>query len=328
MSEVALSIKNLSVEFTTDSGIVNAVNDLSLDVMTGETVAVVGESGSGKSVSVMAILGLLAGNGQITSGSITWFGQELVGMANPELNKIRGKEIAMVFQDPLSALNPVHTVGRQISEILKIHEELNNKEIRSRVLELLGLVGIPQPQSRIDQYPHEFSGGMRQRIMIALAIACQPKLLIADEPTTALDVTVQAQILELLQRVCAEVGASIMLITHDLGVVAGTAERVVVMYAGRIIEEASVDELFYSPHHPYSYSLLRSLPRLDSHKEKLWAIPGMPPSLLNMKPGCAFMPRCDNAQVGVCDVEHPPTVTLNGRKIACYNPIPETLWVQ
>ena len=291
-----LEVTDLHVEFTTDEGPLTAVDGVSFEVRPHEVLGVVGESGSGKTVTALAILGLLPKKTTIT-GSAKWRGRELIGLRDDDLRPLRGEEIAIVFQDALASLNPVFTVGRQIGEAVSVHHDVGDKELKERVLELLDLVGIPNPRQRTDQYPHEYSGGMRQRAMIAMALANDPALLIADEPTTALDVTLQAQVLEVLERIQERTRSSIMLITHDLGVVAGLADRVTVMYAGRHIETASVDDLFYAPRHPYTLGLLASLPRLDrrSHGSRLYRIKGQPPSLVDRPSGCTFHPRCDFA---------------------------------
>ncbi|MGE0308608.1 MAG: ABC transporter ATP-binding protein [Acidimicrobiia bacterium] len=296
--ELLLSVKDLQVSFRTDGGVVRAVNGVSLDVHRGDVVSIVGESGSGKSVSMLALMGLLPKPpAVIDGGTAMWKGRDLLTMSPKEMRSIRGKEISMIFQDPLSALNPVHRVGRQVGEVLRIHEGLSKKDALKRSVELLDLVGIPQPDKRALMYPHEFSGGMRQRAMIAMAIACQPDLLIADEPTTALDVTVQAQVLEVLIRIKNELNSAIVLITHDLGVVAGLSDSVMVMYAGRPVETGTVDEVYYETAHPYTEGLLASLPRLDAtgHAE-LTPIKGAPPSLVRIPSGCPFHPRCPYVQ--------------------------------
>jgi oligopeptide/dipeptide ABC transporter ATP-binding protein len=259
----------------------------------------------------MSILGLLpTPPADVVSGSILWRGEDLLTVDDERMRQVRGAEIAMIFQDPLTALNPVHTVGRQIGEVVRTHRGLSRSAARAHAIDMLGLVGIPRPADRVDAYPHEFSGGMRQRVMIAMAIACEPQLLIADEPTTALDVTMQAQVLEVVTGIAERIDASIMLITHDLGVVAGLADRVLVMYAGRQVEEGLVDEIFYEPGHPYTQGLLASLPRLTGDDRELWSIPGAPPSLLRLPPGCAFHPRCEHAASGRCDVQVPDLVAL------------------
>ncbi|HZB40253.1 MAG TPA: ABC transporter ATP-binding protein, partial [Ilumatobacter sp.] len=292
---VLLSVRDLRAVFETDDGVVQAVDGVSFDVSRGEVFAIVGESGSGKSVTAMSILGLLP-TLKVERGEILWKGRDLLQLPEDESRKVRGKEIAMIFQDPLTALNPVHTVGRQIGEMARIHEGLKKGPAFERAVEMLELVGIPEPRKRADNYPHEFSGGMRQRAMIAMAITCKPDLLIADEPTTALDVTVQAQVLEVLLDIKDEIDSAIILITHDLGVVAGLAQRVMVMYAGRPVELGQTDEIFYEPRHPYTLGLLASLPRLDD-SGPLVPIPGAPPSLIRVPPGCPFHPRCRFADV-------------------------------
>jgi oligopeptide/dipeptide ABC transporter ATP-binding protein len=302
-----LSVRDLRVEFDTDDGVVTAVDGLSFDIRENEVLAVVGESGSGKSVTAMAIMGLLPRTARVT-GDVWFRGEPILGLGDRELCQIRGRRIAMVFQDALTALNPVYTVAAQIAEAMTVHNKLSDRDVDRRVEELLGLVGIPNPRQRMKQYPHEFSGGMRQRAMIAMAIANDPDVLIADEPTTALDVTIQAQVLDVLERVQRETRSAIALITHDLGVVAGVANRVMVMYAGRAVEVGNVDDLFYQPRHPYTLGLLASLPRVDveARDRRLFRIKGQPPSLLHVPPGCAFHPRCDYARVPEpCAVDTP-----------------------
>jgi oligopeptide/dipeptide ABC transporter ATP-binding protein len=309
-----LSVRDLHTTFKTDDGDVRAVDGVTFDIRRGEVFAIVGESGSGKSVTSMSILGLLPETAEISGEGLLWKGEDLLAADAERMRQVRGGEIAMIFQDPLSALNPVHTVGKQIGEMVRIHEGANRKQAKARAVELLKLVGIPQADRRVDMHPHEFSGGMRQRVMIAMAIACNPDLLIADEPTTALDVTVQAQVLEVLIEIKDEIDSAIMLITHDLGVVAGLADRVLVMYAGKPVEIGSVDEIFYETRHPYTLGLLASLPRLDdSGREKLVPIKGSPPSLLRKPSGCNFHPRCPFARVpGVCEDEEPPLRLVGG----------------
>src|ERR687898_439420 len=304
--EVLLSLRDLHAGFETDDGRVQAIDGVSFDVARGEAFAIVGESGSGKSVTAMSILGLQP-TLDIREGEILWKGRDLLTLPEDERRRIRGKEIAMIFQDPLTALNPVHTVGRQIGEMARIHEGIGKKQALERSVELLDLVGIPEPRKRAQMYPHEYSGGMRQRAMIAMAITCNPDLLIADEPTTALDVTVQAQVLEVLVDIKDEIDSAIILITHDLGVVAGLSQRVMVMYAGRQVEVGVTDEIFYEPRHPYTLGLLASLPRLDDvGNEPLVPIVGTPPSLIRRPSGCAFHPRCRFARVpGICESDDP-----------------------
>jgi peptide/nickel transport system ATP-binding protein len=292
--EPVLSIKNLAVEFKTDDGVVHAVDDITYDVFPGETLGIVGESGSGKSVSTLSILGLIPQPpGRIVSGTAMFKGKDLLKMKKKELRAFRGDELAMVFQDPMTSLNPVLKIGYQLGETIKTHypKEPDSK-VKARVIELLRLVGVPNPEQRYSQYPHEFSGGMRQRAMIAMSIANSPSLLIADEPTTALDVTIQAQVLEVLKTVQAETNAATILITHDLGIVAEMCERVLVMYAGRIVESGDVHTIFQNPRHPYTIGLMDSLPKLTEDEEWLRPIPGSPPSLINRPSGCAFHPRC------------------------------------
>jgi oligopeptide/dipeptide ABC transporter ATP-binding protein len=302
-----LSVRNLSVEFKTDDGIVRAVDDISFDIDSSETLGIVGESGSGKSVTAMAILGLLPDTAKV-SGEVMFHEQNLLTLPRRELEAVRGERIAMVFQDALAALNPVHSVGAQIGEAIAVHHDVGKRELQVRVIELLDLVGIPQPAERAAQYPHEFSGGMRQRAMIAMALANDPDILIADEPTTALDVTIQAQVLDVFERIQDRTNAAVLLITHDLGVVAGVTDRVIVMYAGRHVEAGTVDEIFYTPSHPYTRGLLGSLPRLDrrAHDARLTRIAGQPPSLIFLPSGCAFHPRCVYADLnGVCVTDRP-----------------------
>jgi oligopeptide/dipeptide ABC transporter ATP-binding protein len=294
-----LSVRDLRVQFPTDDGLVKAVDGVSFDVFENEVLGIVGESGSGKSVTSMAVLGLLPKSARIT-GEIRYRGTNLLDLPERELRPLRGSRLAMVFQDALAALNPVYTVGNQIGEAVTIHQRgLSKADVRARVTELLELVGIPNPKKRIDEFPHEYSGGMRQRAMIAMSIANEPDVLIADEPTTALDVTIQAQVLEVIERVQARTRSAIVLITHDLGVVAGVADRVLVMYAGRAVETGTVDKIFYEPQHPYTLGLLASLPRLDEslRDERLYRIKGQPPSLIHVPPGCPFNPRCEFARL-------------------------------
>src|SRR5438128_2375332 len=293
-SDPVLSIRNLAVEFGTDDGIVRAVNDISYDVYPGETLGIVGESGSGKSVSTLSILGLIPQPpGRIVSGEAIFKGRDLLKIPAKELRRIRGGEMSMIFQDPMTSLNPVLTIGDQVGEAIYTHNpDVEDEVARRRVVELLALVGVPNPERRVDQYPHEFSGGMRQRAMIAMAIANSPSLLIADEPTTALDVTIQAQIIEVLRTAQRETHAATILITHDLGLVAELCDRVIVMYAGRVVELGDVYTIFSSPRHPYTVGLMESLPKLTVDEELLKPIPGSPPSLISVPPGCAFHPRC------------------------------------
>ncbi len=309
MPEPLLSIKNLAVEFKTDDGIVQAVDDISYDVFPGETLGIVGESGSGKSVSTLSILGLIPQPpGRIVSGEAVFKGRDLLKLKKKELQRLRGDEVAMVFQDPMTSLNPVLRVGNQVGEAIKAHyPKESDDKVKERVIELLRLVGVPNPDVRYTQYPHEFSGGMRQRAMIAMAIANSPSLLIADEPTTALDVTIQAQVLEVLKTVQEETDAATILITHDLGIVAELCERVLVMYAGKIVEQGDVHTIFQNPRHPYTIGLMDSLPKLTEDEDWLRPIPGQPPSLINRPSGCAFHPRCFLSQGRLpCHTEVPP----------------------
>ena len=292
-SQPLLEIRDLSVQFATEDGIVRAVDGVDLTVGAGQSVGVVGESGSGKSVSMLTIMGLSRSRNASISGSAIFEGSDLLTASDDDLRAIRGNEIAMIFQDPLSSLHPFYKVGWQLVEAIRVHREVSKARARERAIELLGLVGIPSPRERVDSYPHEFSGGMRQRAMIAMALANEPKLLIADEPTTALDVTVQAQILELIARLQQELNMALVLITHDLGVVAEVTEEVNVMYAGEVVERAPTDRIFSAPQHPYTWGLLRSIPRLDRPRdEPLVPIPGRPPSLIAPPKGCRFFPRC------------------------------------
>ncbi len=295
MSEPLLKVEYLNVGFATKAGIVQAATDISFEITPGEVLAVVGESGSGKSVTALALMRLHPGNTVIT-GDVTFEGRDLLNIGDREMRGIRGQDIAMIFQDPMTAMNPVFTVGDQIVETIRVHDSsVSKSDAWSRAVDLLQLVGVPEPKRRAKQYPHEYSGGMRQRAMIAMAISNEPKLLIADEPTTALDVTVQAQVMEVLHEVRQETGSAMMLITHDLGLVAGTADRVQVMYASRLMETGNVDDIFYESKNPYTRALLESIPDLDGTKTELMAIPGNPPSLLNPPSGCAFRPRCSMA---------------------------------
>jgi oligopeptide transport system ATP-binding protein len=322
-----LQVKDLKTQFFTQDGVVNAVNGVSFDLYEEETLGIVGESGSGKSVTALSIMGLIPQPpGKITSGEVLFKGQDLVGMPENEMRKIRGKEIAMIFQDPMTSLNPVLTISRQIGEALQLHMDMDRAAARKRTIELLKLVGIPSAADRIDDYPHQFSGGMRQRVMIAMALSCNPKLLIADEPTTALDVTIQAQILDLIKRLKREFGTAVMMITHDLGVVAGMCDRVQVMYAGHLVEQASVEQLYADPRHPYTLGLIRSVPRLDeARKERLEPIPGLPPDLVNVPPGCPFYPRC-SFHMPVCLEQRPLLRPVDGaHTAACWADIKEAV---
>ena len=308
-----LEVRNLKTHFVTRSGVVRAVDDVSWDVGESETVALVGESGCGKSVSALSIMRLVAGpSGQIVGGEIMFKGRDLLRLSEEEMRQVRGREIGMVFQEPMTSLNPVLTIGRQLTEGLEIHLGLSPAAAQRRAAELLGMVGIPDPERRLPQYPHQFSGGMRQRMMIAMALACNPSLILADEPTTALDVTIQAQILELMKDLSRRFGVALLIITHNLGVVARYADRVNVMYAGRIIERGTARELYANPRHPYTLGLLRSVPRLDEpRRARLDPIEGQPPDLTRLPAGCAFTPRCAFS-VDRCRVEVPPLRPVNG----------------
>jgi oligopeptide transport system ATP-binding protein len=321
MSEALLAVKDLKTSFFTHVGEVKAVDGVSFEVGRGEAVALVGESGCGKSVTALSIMRLLSPPGRIVQGSIVFDGRELVGLPPAQLHKLRGNEISMVFQDPLTSLNPVLTIRQQLSETLLLHQRLSRREAGAQAVELLRMVGIPSPERRVNQYPHQFSGGMRQRVMIAMALSCNPKLLIADEPTTALDVTIQAQILELMKELKQKLDTAIILITHDLGVVAGLCNRIIVMYAGKIIEQGKLRDIFYHPQHPYTWGLLKSVPRLhDIEKRRLVPIVGQPPDLLKPPAGCAFHPRCEQA-MGVCLKEQPPPFEVPGEaghQVACW----------
>jgi peptide/nickel transport system ATP-binding protein len=296
-SEALLRVEDLRVEFPGEDGVVHAVDGITYEVHAGRTLGIVGESGSGKTVSSLTTIGLTRGQGARVSGSIMFGGRDLVQLPEDQLRAIRGNDIAMVFQDPLSSLHPLYKVGRQLGEAVRAHQNVSKAKARERAIDLLGLVGIPDPKNRVDQFPHEFSGGMRQRVMIAMALANEPKLLIADEPTTALDVTVQAQILALMERLQRELGMAIIIITHDLGVVAEMADDIAVMYAGRIVETTSAERLFARPEHPYTWGLLKSIPTLSGSRDQdLVPIPGTPPSLINPPSGCHFHPRCPYAK--------------------------------
>jgi peptide/nickel transport system ATP-binding protein len=321
VGEALLEIRGLKTHFKTDDGMVRAVDGVDLTIGRGETLGVVGESGCGKTVTAMTVLKLIAmPPGKIVEGRILWKGRDLVPLSPDEMRRIRSREIAIVFQEPMTSLNPVYTVGEQIAEVVRLHQGLNRREAMDRAVEMLRLVHVPAPERRVRDYPHQLSGGMRQRVMIAMALICSPELLIADEPTTALDVTIQAQILDLLGEMKEQFGMAVMLITHAMGVVAETAERVAVMYAGRVVEEAAVDQLFARPLHPYTQGLIRSIPRLDlasGKKRRLAAITGTVPSLLDPPPGCRFAPRCAFA-IGACTKAVPELRPIDSdHKVAC-----------
>src|SRR5215204_948350 len=320
MAEPLLSVRDLSVQFATDDGLVKAVDGISYDVEAGGALGIVGESGSGKSVSSLTVMGLTRGSGARISGEVLFEGRDLLKATAEQLRQIRGNGIAMIFQLPLSSLHPFYRVGAQLVEAIRTHNDVSRKAARARATELLGMVDIPEPARRIDAYPHEFSGGMRQRVMIAMALANDPRLLIADEPTTALDVTVQAQILALIRRLQDELDTAVVIITHDLGVIAETVDDVAVMYAGRIVERAAVKQIFAAPEHPYTWGLLRSIPRLDLPRDaSLVPIPGRPPSLINLPGGCAFHPRCPYVRDRHRQVEPPldPVPDDPQHRVAC-----------
>ena len=315
-----LDVQNLSVRFSTPDGPVQAVSDISFSVAAGETLAIVGESGSGKSQTAFAVMGLLARNGQAT-GAVRFDGQDVLGLPEPAMNKIRAEQIAMVFQDPMTSLNPYMRVSKQMEEVLVLHKSMSRRDARVEALRMLDAVRIPDAPNRIDNYPHEFSGGMRQRIMIAIALLCRPRLLIADEPTTALDVTVQAQIMQLLSDLQREFGMATILITHDLGIVAGTCDTTMVLYGGRIMEQGSTEAVFEAPSHPYTYGLMQAVPRLDRNDEHLLTIAGEPPDMSDLPPGCPFAPRCGQA-MEVC-ATIPPLVRAGDRLRACHAQAPQ-----
>jgi peptide/nickel transport system ATP-binding protein len=313
-----LHISNLSIDFRTRNGLVRAVNQLSFQIAAGEILGLVGESGSGKTISMLASVGLINDPNAIISGSIRYKGRELIGLSNRALQKIRGPEIAMIFQDPMTAMTPVHTIGWQITEQIRAHEKLSAKAARSRAIELLGTMGIPSPAEQFHRYPHQLSGGLRQRAMIAMALSCNPSLLIADEPTTALDVTVQAQILDLLRDLREKFGSGIILITHDMGVVAGIADTLMVMYAGRLVERGATQDIFAHPAHPYTQGLLASIPPMEGPRlRRLPSIPGTPPNPAAMPPGCAFAPRCPYL-FDPCATKPPPLFALPAQDSACF----------
>jgi len=327
--EPLLVVEDLTVRFWTSRGIVHAVNGISFDIAPGETLGIVGESGCGKSVTSLALLGILPRAGRVTAGSARFDGTELTSLNDSQLRAIRGRQIAMIFQDPMTSLNPVLTIGRQLREPLETHLGLNKKEALARSAELLDQVGIPNARSRLRDYPHQFSGGMRQRAMIAMALACEPKLLIADEPTTALDVTIQAQILDLLRNLVSERDSALIMITHDLGVVAGICERVEVMYAGTFVESGSAQQIFSKPRHPYTLGLLESVPRLDVRRSAaLNPIPGIPRNMLSPPASCPFAPRCRYRQER-CDRELPELVELEPEhSAACFYPADADTWAR
>ncbi len=314
-----LEVKGLRTQFFTQDGVVHAVNGISYDLDEGETLGIVGEAGCGKTVSGLSIMRLIPQPpGKIVGGDVWFDGRNIMDMREDEVRQVRGNRIAMIFQDPMTSLNPVLTVGAQVDEALRLHMGMDKAQARRRTIELLQMVNIPEAQDRVDDYPHQFSGGMRQRVMIAMALSCNPQLLIADEPTTALDVTIQAQIIDLVKKLKDDIGMAVVWITHDLGVVAGLAERVLVMYAGYIVEEAAVKELYGDPRHPYTLGLLDSIPRLDQRKEKLTPIEGLPPDLIDPPPNCPFAPRC-RFRIDRCLEENPALAPVGpGHRIACW----------
>lgn len=319
MSDALLEVKDLKTYFFVEDKIIKAVDGVNFTIKNGETVAIVGESGSGKSITSLSIMGLVPKpNGKIVEGSIKFSGDELVGLPEKKMNKIRGNDIAMIFQEPMTSLNPVFTIGNQITEALLHHQNLRKSEAKKRAVELLKLVGFARAEQIIHEYPHQLSGGMRQRVMIAMAMSCDPKLLIADEPTTALDVTVQAQILELMRDVKKKFNSSILLITHDLGVVAEMADRVLVMYGGQVVEETSVDEIFEKPKHPYTSGLLASIPKIEEERKRLEQIPGTVPSADNFPRGCRFAPRCSKVMPRCTDAPPDLLKVEPDHKVRCY----------
>ncbi|MGE5581307.1 MAG: ABC transporter ATP-binding protein [Bacillota bacterium] len=320
MNQPLLELKNLQTYFYTGQGVVKAVDGVSFEIYKGETLGVVGESGSGKSVTSLSIIRLIQEPpGRIIAGEILFSGVDLLKKNKEEMRKIRGNEISMIFQEPMTSLNPVHTIGTQICEAIQLHQKKKRKEAAELALEMLHKVGIPLPEQRIKEYPHQLSGGMRQRVMIAMALSCNPKLLIADEPTTALDVTIQAQILDLMKKIQADFGSSIMLITHDLGVIAEIADRVAVMYAGKVVEYTAVKTLFKYPSHPYTLGLINSIPKLTGEKKRLEAIPGTVPDLSQIPAGCSFHPRCKFA-TKICKESEPKVEAIaDGHLVRCWN---------
>lgn len=313
-----IDIRGLKTHFMTDDGLVPALDGVTFHIDKGETLGVVGESGCGKSVTALSIMRLIPQPpGKIVAGEVTFAGEDLLAKNEAEMQKIRGNDISMIFQEPMTSLNPVFTVGDQIGEAIELHQKVSKKIAAQKAVEMLRLVGIPTPEKRAHEYPHQLSGGMRQRVMIAMALSCNPKLLIADEPTTALDVTIQAQILELMKKLKRETGTAIMLITHDLGVVAEMCERVIVMYAGKIVEQADVRPLFHNPLHPYTEGLLRSIPSINREKERLYVIEGMVPNPVRMPAGCRFHPRCPYA-MDVCREREPFLTDVGGRLVSCW----------
>ena len=318
MSENILSVQNLHTSFHTDKGEVKAVNGVTFNLENGKILGIVGESGSGKSVTAYSIMRILEKNGRITEGKILYKGQDIAEFSEKQMREFRGKCCSIIFQDPMTSLNPVFTVGNQLKEAIELHTDRKGKEAEARAIEMLTLVGVNEPEKRVKQYPYELSGGMRQRVMIAMALACEPDILIADEPTTALDVTIQAQILELMQSLQKKLGMAIIMVTHDLGVIADMCDEIIVMYGGRVCERGTAEDIFYRPHHEYTKGLLRSIPNVDRIGEKLIPIPGTPINLLNMPKGCAFCPRCEEA-MKICIEEQPPEMQMpDGHFASCW----------
>ncbi len=318
MSENILSVQNLHTSFHTDKGEVKAVNGVTFNLEKGKILGIVGESGSGKSVTAYSIMRILEKNGRITEGKILYKGQDIAEFSEKQMREFRGKCCSIIFQDPMTSLNPVFTVGNQLREAIELHTDRKGKEAEARAIEMLTLVGVNEPEKRVKQYPYELSGGMRQRVMIAMALACEPDILIADEPTTALDVTIQAQILELMQSLQKKLGMAIIMVTHDLGVIADMCDEIIVMYGGRVCERGTAEDIFYRPHHEYTKGLLRSIPNVDRIGEKLIPIPGTPINLLNMPKGCAFCPRCEVA-MKICIEEQPPEMQMpDGHFASCW----------
>jgi len=318
--DVILQVKDLKAYFKLDEGLLKAVDGVSFDLRKGETVGIVGESGSGKSVTNLAIMRLIPSPpGKIAGGEVLFDGKDILKMNDNEVRAIRGNKISMIFQDPMTCLNPFLRISEQMVETIVLHQKLDKKAAKDKAVEMLKLAGIPAPEKRIDQYPHQFSGGMRQRVMIAMALSCNPEILIADEPTTALDVTIQAQILETIKELSQRLGTAVILITHSLGVVAGMCDTINVMYAGRIVERGNADEIFSDPKHPYTQGLIKSVPRLDkTSNQRLYSIPGQPPNVINLPECCPFFPRCERA-TDVCRNKYPKSVNLgSGRNVACW----------
>ncbi|MDR1893236.1 MAG: ABC transporter ATP-binding protein [Spirochaetales bacterium] len=316
--DVILEVNNLKTYFNTDDGIVKAVDGVSFDLRKGETLGMVGESGSGKSVTNLSLMQLIPSPpGKIISGTALLNGEDILKKNEKQMREIRGNRISMIFQDPMTSLNPFLKISTQLEETITLHKKAGKKEAREKAVEMLDMVGIPDPQRKVDNYPHQFSGGMRQRVMIAMALSCDPEILLADEPSTALDVTIQAQILELIKNLGRRLGTAVVLITHDLGVVAGNSDRIVVMYAGRLVEKGNSSDVFENPLHPYTQGLIKSVPRLDQPgKNRLYSIPGVPPNLINLPECCPFYPRCGQARE-ICKTAYPPLVSIDNRDVCC-----------